>query len=160
WGGERLARIRIRFASTHHPPRSPEAGFLHVEVHTMSVAVLLTPEDKLKPAARPALAPGREVAVLNVGRVVIHGPEYTPESAAEIYGHVRQGRRVVAVVSAFGGETDRLLGHARELGLPHENLLAPAYVVQGEEQAAALTALACDRVGLDAVALTVRELGL
>ena len=126
----------------------------------MSVAVLLKPEDKLKPQPAPLLAGGREVVVLKFGSSVLHGPEDTPNAASEIYGHVRQGRRVVAVVSAFGGETDRLLGHARELGLPHENLLAPAYVVQGEEQAAALTALACDRVGLDAVSLTVRELGL
>lgn len=126
----------------------------------MSVAVLVKPEKNLEPEQKPLLAGGREVVVLKFGSSVLRGPEDTPAAASEIYGHVRQGRRVVAVVSAFGGETDRLLGHARELGLPHENLLAPAYVVQGEEQAAALTALACDRVGLDAAALTVRELGL
>ena len=126
----------------------------------MSVAVLLKPEDKLKTAARPALAGGREVVVLKFGSSVLHGPEDTPNAASEIYGHVRQGRRVVAVVSAFGGATDRLLGEARGLGLAHSNDLLPGYVALGEEKSAALVAIACDRIGLDACALSVRELGI
>ena len=54
----------------------------------------------------------------------------------------------------------RPTGEARLLGLAHDNPLLPAYVVQGEERSAALTALACDRIGLDAATLTVRELGI
>jgi homoserine dehydrogenase len=80
--------------------------------------------------------------------------------ASEVYGHVRAGRKVIAVVSALGGHTDRLLADARELGLDHENDLLPAYVALGEEKAAALVAIACDRIGLDAAALSVRELGI
>jgi homoserine dehydrogenase len=38
--------------------------------------------------------------------------------------------------------------------------LLPAYVIQGEERSAALVALACDRIGLSAVALSVRDLGI
>jgi homoserine dehydrogenase len=44
--------------------------------------------------------------------------------------------------------------------LAHDNPLLPAYVVQGEERSAALTALACDRVGLSATTLSVRDLGI
>ena len=123
----------------------------------MSSLALLRPE----PApARLAPLPGAPVVVMKFGSSVLVGPADAPAVASDIYAEVRRGRRVVAVVSAFAGETDRLLAEARALGLAHDNPLLPAYVVQGEERSAALTALACDRVGLDAVTLTVRELGI
>lgn len=123
----------------------------------MSSLALLRPE----PApARLAPLAGAPVVVMKFGSSVLAGPADAPAVASDIYAEVRRGRRVVAVVSAFAGETDRLLAEARALGLAHDNPLLPAYVVQGEERSAALTALACDRVGLDAVTLTVRELGI
>lgn len=125
----------------------------------MSLAVLEKPDSPVD-APRGAASARRDVVVLKFGSSILQSPAHAPDAASEIYGHVRQGRRVVAVVSAFAGETDRLLGHARALGLPHENALLPAYVVQGEEQAAALVALACDRIGLEAAHLSVRELEL
>lgn len=100
------------------------------------------------------------VVVLKFGSSVLTSPADAPAVASEIYAHVRAGRKVVAVVSALAGETDRLLGEARALGLAHDNDLLPAYVALGEERAAALVAIACDRVGLDTRALSVRELGL
>lgn len=100
------------------------------------------------------------VVVMKFGSSVLAGPADAPAVASDIYAQVRRGRRVIAVVSAFAGETDRLLAEARALGLAHDNPLLPAYVVQGEERSAALTALACDRVGLSATALSVRELGI
>jgi len=54
----------------------------------------------------------------------------------------------------------RMLGEARALGLAHSNDLLPGYVALGEEKSAALVAIACDRIGLDACALSVRELGI
>ena len=100
------------------------------------------------------------VVVMKFGSSVLVSPADAPKVASDIYAEVRRGRRVVAVVSAFSGETDRLLCEARALGLLHDNSILPSYVVQGEERSAALVALACDRVGLDAATLTVRELGL
>ncbi|WP_439478029.1 amino acid kinase family protein [Brevundimonas sp.] len=97
---------------------------------------------------------------MKFGSSVLSGPADAPAVASDIYAEVRRGRRVVAVVSAFAGETDRLLSEARALGLAHDNPLLPAYVVQGEERAAALAALACDRVGLSATTLSVRALGI
>ncbi|MFN3668265.1 MAG: homoserine dehydrogenase [Brevundimonas sp.] len=97
---------------------------------------------------------------MKFGSSVLAGPADAPAVASDIYAEVRRGRRVVAVVSAFAGETDRLLAEARALGLAHDNPLLPAYVVQGEERSAALTALACDRVGLSATTLSVRDLGI
>ncbi len=108
----------------------------------------------------PAAAPEPDVVVLKFGSSILKDQSCAPAVASELYGHVRAGRKVVAVVSALGGQTDRLLADARALGLDHENELLPAYVAQGEEQAAALVAIACDRIGLDACALSVRELGI
>lgn len=104
--------------------------------------------------------PDRPVVVMKFGSSVLSGPADAPAVASDIYAEVRRGRRVVAVVSAFAGETDRLLSEARALGLAHDNPLLPAYVVQGEERAAAIAALACDRVGLSATTLSVRALGI
>lgn len=101
-----------------------------------------------------------EVVVLKFGSSILRSQADAPAAASEIYGHARAGRRVVAVVSAFGGHTDRLLADARRLGLDHENDLLPGYVALGEEKAAALMAIACDRIGLDAIALSMRELGV
>ncbi|WP_409018812.1 homoserine dehydrogenase [Brevundimonas vesicularis] len=101
-----------------------------------------------------------EVVVLKFGSSILRNADEAPAVASEIYGHVRAGRKVVAVVSALSGHTDRMLAEARALGLGHENELLPAYVVLGEEKSAALVAIACDRVGLDAVGLSVRELGI
>ena len=112
-------------------------------------------------APKPQPAPeGAQVVVLKFGSSILRGPQDAPRVASAIYGHVRAGRKVVAVVSAFAGHTDALLAEARGLGLPHSNNLLPGYVALGEEKAAALTAIACDRVGLDACALSVRELGI
>lgn len=112
-------------------------------------------------APKPQPAPeGAQVVVLKFGSSILRGPQDAPRVASAIYGHVRAGRKVVAVVSAFAGHTDALLAEARGLGLPHSNNLLPGYVALGEEKAAALTAIACARVGLDACALSVRELGI
>jgi homoserine dehydrogenase len=123
----------------------------------MPSLALLRP-DRLPDAADPR--PTAPVVVMKFGSSVLSCPADAPAVASDIYAEVRRGRRVVAVVSAFAGETDRLLSEARALGLAHDNPLLPAYVVQGEEQAAALAALACDRVGLSATTLSVRDLGI
>lgn len=101
-----------------------------------------------------------QLRVLKFGSSVLGRPEDLATLASEIYAQVRHGRKVVAVVSALTGETDRLLREALSLSLPHETGQLPAYVIQGEERASLLAALACDRIGLDATVLTVRELGL
>jgi homoserine dehydrogenase len=119
--------------------------------------------DRPARARRPAAAraaPAEEVVVLKFGSSVLRSIADAPRAASEVYRHVRAGRRVVAVVSALAGETDRRLAEARALGLAHDNDLLPAHVLLGEEEAAALLALACDRIGLDVMPLGVRELGL
>ncbi|MBJ7447078.1 MAG: homoserine dehydrogenase [Brevundimonas sp.] len=116
--------------------------------------------ERPKPDSLHAAAASPQIVVMKFGSSVLVSPADAPKVASDIYAEVRRGRRVVAVVSAFAGETDRLLAEARALGLVHDNSILPSYVVQGEERSAALVALACDRVGLGAQTLTVRELGL
>lgn len=107
--------------------------------------------------AQPTPAP---IVVLKFGSSVLRTSDDLPEVVTEIYRAVRTGRRVVAVVSAFAGVTDGLLEEARARGCAHDNVNAPAYVAVGEESAAALTALACDASGLNAVSLKAPEIGL
>lgn len=116
----------------------------------------------LRSESLPMSAPQitRPVVVMKFGSSVLSGPADAPAVASDIYAEVRRGRRVIAVVSAFAGETDQLLADAQALGLAHDNPLLPAYVVQGEERSAALAAIACDRIGLSARTLSVRELGI
>ena len=111
----------------------------------MSASLALV-ADPLKPVEAPAqaAAPAADVVVLKFGSSVLRDASQAPAVASEIYGHVRAGRKVVAVVSALAGQTDQLLADARSLGLDHENELLPAYVVLGEEKAAALVAVACE----------------
>jgi homoserine dehydrogenase len=122
---------------------------------TPSVHFIETPADRdgAPPAAKP-------LVVLKFGSSVLTGPGDMPEVVSEIYRIVRTGKRVVAVVSAFDGITDRLLEEAERAGAPHDNVNAPAYVALGEETSAALLAMACDRAGLAAIAMKTAELGI
>jgi homoserine dehydrogenase len=111
------------------------------------------------PVARPPVR-GGGVILLKFGSSVLRGPDDAPDVVSEIYRHVRSGAKVVAVVSALGGHTDQLLAQARRLGAGHDNRHLPRYVALGEEKACSLLAIGCDRVGLDAAVLGVRELGI
>lgn len=108
----------------------------------------------------PAPRSEKPIVVLKFGSSVLVSPADIPEVVSEIYRIVRTGRRVVAVVSAFAGVTDRMLAEAECAGAAHDNINAPAYVALGEETSAALLALACDRAGLCAIGLKSGELGI
>lgn len=122
-------------------------------------ALLDLPLERPDTETAPA-SPRADIVVLKFGSSVLRAPDQVPFVVSEIYARVRHGQKVVAVVSAIHGQTDLLLGQARSLGIAHDNSLLPRYVVLGEEQAAALVAIGCDRVGLDCVSLSVRELGI
>ncbi len=107
-------------------------------------------------ACHPALARARlarPLVVLKFGSSVLGDGTDLSEIVGEIYRWLRANNRVLAIVSAFEGETDRLLREAADLGAPFDNRNAPALVALGEENSAARLALACDRAGISAVAM-------
>jgi homoserine dehydrogenase len=107
-------------------------------------------------------AAAKRLCVLKFGSSVLGREEDYPKVVEEIYRHVRDGEKVVAVVSALAGETDRLLEQARRVG---GGDAAPAALVArvarvGELHSAALLALALSKAGLRASTLDPHEMGL
>lgn len=98
--------------------------------------------------------------VLKFGSSVLGEVDDLRAVVTEIYRHARQGTRVVAVVSAFLGETDRLIEEASRFGAAPGSNHAPGLIALGEKRAAALLAIACDQAGLDACVMGARALDL
>ncbi|MEM6413430.1 MAG: homoserine dehydrogenase [Pseudomonadota bacterium] len=98
--------------------------------------------------------------VLKFGSSVLRDAHSLPRVVTELYRHIRAGRKVVAIVSAFAGETDKLLEEAKRECAGSLSPHAPALIGVGEAKAVALLAMACDRTGIDAAPLDVRQLGL
>ena len=89
--------------------------------------------ESLDPSSQPLPdLVGPEVVVLKFGSSILRSPAEAPLVASAVYGHVRAGRKVVAVVSAFGGATDRLLDACAEHDLP----LLPGAATASEIRAA------------------------
>ena len=106
-------------------------------------------------------AAAKRLCVLKFGSSVLGHERDYPKVVQEIYRHVRDGEKVVAVVSALAGETDRLLEQGRRVGgdaAPAELVARLARV--GELHSAALMALALGKTGLRAVTLDPHEMGL
>jgi len=101
------------------------------------------------------------LCVLKFGSSVLEREEDYPKVALEAYRHVRDGEKVVAVVSALAGQTDALLEQAQRVGgdAAPEALVARLARV-GELHSAALLALALSKVGVRACSLDPHEMGL
>lgn len=100
------------------------------------------------------------IVVLKFGSSVLRTRDDLYDVVTEIYRHVREGRKVVAVVSAFAGETDVLIAEAAAVGAGPSSRHAPRLVSLGEERSAALLAIACEATGLEARILGARILSL
>jgi homoserine dehydrogenase len=100
------------------------------------------------------------IVVLKLGGSVLTGEDALATAVHEVYRHIRQGHRVLAVVSAMSGATDALLQRGRALDgedAPHG--LAPL-LATGEAQATALLVLALERAGIPARAMEPHSVGL
>jgi hypothetical protein len=88
------------------------------------------------------------IVVLKFGSSVLSGPRNLPGAVDEVYRRLRLGSRVLAVASAFAGETDRLIERAAiALGKTAAPEAVAAYVATREIQSAALlTGHCCTRV--------------
>jgi len=102
----------------------------------------------------------RKLCVLKFGSSVLERPEDYRTVAQEVYRHIRDGEKIVAVVSALAGETDRLLAQAGEVGGDPAPALVARLARTGELHSAALLALALARMGMRACTLDPHEMGL
>lgn len=100
------------------------------------------------------------VIVLKFGSSVVRSEQDLPKAVHEIYRWMRQGYRVVSVISAIGSATNRLIAQAESYGERLNDHAVAALVSTGEAQAAALLALALDRSGIPATILDDARLGL
>lgn len=122
-------------------------------------------DDAPATAAQAGAQMGAQTAtVLKFGSSVLTGLEALPGVVSEIYRYARHGGPLAVVVSAFAGETDRLIDEAAQFGAGSGGRAfsrhAPRLIALGEERAAALLAMACDQAGLRARVLGARQLNL
>ena len=88
------------------------------------------------------------LCVLKFGSSVLEREEDYSNVALEVYRHVRDGEKVVAVVSALAGETDALLDQAQRVGgEAAPDALVARLARVGELHSAALMALALEQGG-------------
>src|SRR5688572_16324376 len=87
--------------------------------------------------------------VLKFGSSVLRTAADLPVAVHEIYSELREHRQVIAAVSAFEGETDRLFTEARELGLSDPYAIA-AHVAKGEQETASQLLRALEEAGVPA----------
>lgn len=106
----------------------------------------------------------RNLLVLKFGGSVLADENALRIAVHDIYREVRQGRRVLAVVSAMSGTTDRLLEQARQLVDDPSVEPDPAGLAQllatGEQTAAAMLALSLSRAGIPATLFDAHRAGL
>jgi homoserine dehydrogenase len=100
------------------------------------------------------------IAVLKFGSSGLRSERDLPTAVGEIERARDRGDQVLAVVSAFGNTTNRLLRRAQRCSeSPHPEALA-ALLATGEAVAAALLGIALERAGLSAVVLDPARIDL
>jgi homoserine dehydrogenase len=102
----------------------------------------------------------RKLCVLKFGSSVLEREEDYRTAAQEIYRHIRDGEKIVAVVSALAGETDGLLAQAGRVGGEPSPALVARLARVGELRSAALMGLALCRMGIRTCVLDPDEMGL
>ncbi|MGZ8283188.1 MAG: homoserine dehydrogenase [Allosphingosinicella sp.] len=98
--------------------------------------------------------------MLKFGSSVLEREDDFRTAAQEVYRHVRDGEKIVAVVSALAGETDFLLDQAGRVGGDAPPALVARVARVGELRSAALMALALCRMGVRACAMDPDEMKL
>ncbi len=107
-----------------------------------------------------AAAGGDPITVLKFGGSVLRDEQDLSRGVHEIYRWLRLGHRVVAVVSAFEGTTDALLGAANSISQTGCTDARAMLLATGELTTASLLTLALDRAGIPAGVLGPHTLGL
>jgi len=100
------------------------------------------------------------VVVLKFGSSVLSQPEGYRRAADEVRKGVACRKRVVAVVSAMGSTTDRLLEAARSLAPTTPLALLSQLLATGGEASVALLCIPLTSTGVNAVSLPTEQFGL
>jgi homoserine dehydrogenase len=100
------------------------------------------------------------IEVLKFGSSVLRTPDDLPIAVDEIYRHWRNGCRVLAVVSAFEGVTDRLFKEATILFGAEPTAATASFVATGEQRTATLLVGVLIRCGIPARLVDPHEIGL
>jgi len=98
--------------------------------------------------------------VVKFGGSVLTSEAALHRAVAEIYRYVRDAHKVIAVVSAFKGQTDQLLRLAGAYTQASASPATPHLVATGEMRAATLLAMACERSGIVTRFRSAAEIGL
>ncbi|HVO34263.1 MAG TPA: M20/M25/M40 family metallo-hydrolase [Gemmatimonadales bacterium] len=104
--------------------------------------------------------PGHPLVVLKFGSSVLGTERDYAAAVAGIQRHLQRGERVLAVVSALKGATDRLLADAHFFGPKPEPAATASLLATGESASAARLALALDAAGVEAALLDPGAIGL
>jgi homoserine dehydrogenase len=100
------------------------------------------------------------IEVLKFGSSVLRSPDDLPIAVDEIYRHWRLGSRLLVVVSAFEGVTDRLLKEATTLFGDDATSATASFVATGEQRTATLLVGSLIRSGIPARLVEPHEIGL
>lgn len=98
--------------------------------------------------------------VLKFGGSVLTSEGALQRAVSEVYRYVRDAHKVIAVVSAFKGQTDQLLRLAGSYTQASTSSATPHLLATGEMRAATLFAMACERSGIVTRFRSAYEIGL
>src|SRR5882757_8507879 len=98
--------------------------------------------------------------VMKFGGTSVADAERLKRAAARIVAKREQGNRVVAVLSARGKETDRLIADAFEISAQPDPREMDMLLSTGERQSCALCAMAINDLGHRAISLTGSQAGI
>ncbi len=100
------------------------------------------------------------IAVLKFGHSVLQSVDHVSVACNEIYRRLREGYKVVAVVSAIGNETSELLKISDDLFFEPDSPALPKLLRIGEFRSSALVSLALSNLGVDCHAVDPHEIDL
>jgi len=98
--------------------------------------------------------------VMKFGGTSVGSPENIRNVAGRVGAALKKGDKVVVVVSAMSGETDRLTGLAHDVSSNPDRREMDVVLSSGERVSIALLAMAIQELGFSARSLTGRQVGI
>ncbi|CAA6815846.1 MAG: Aspartokinase (EC [uncultured Campylobacterales bacterium] len=100
------------------------------------------------------------LVVQKYGGTSVGNVEKIKNVAKRVSSNLRNGDKVVVVVSAMGGETDKLVGYAGEISKTPPKREMDVLLSSGERVTSSLLAMALESMGHEAISLTGRQAGI